>query len=530
MRDDTNRMPNTCPNCGREIDRREQFCAECGAFLWEGQGAPAETRVSPQGAPQRSDEQRAAVQLQLKSELIKVAPGSAESGAFSVKNLGTQVEEFRMLVTGPDWLTVEPATMSVYPGQEGTGTIQAAPPRVPSTTAGAAPFQLTVTSAVHAQVSGSASGRVDVAPFYELAAELAPSSTTGRGTTRYQLRLDNRGNAPVTIPLRTADVADGLRLGVPAYADTGPGQVTEVPIQVYAVRRWFGQPESKTFAIIADAPKPLAAPRLSGTRVAVPLFAAWVPKAALAAGAVAVAAVVAVVALAKSHSTPPTATPGGSPNAASSGSPNAASSGSPTATPSPAPTPYDLLQNASSATWQSIVTSPTSTTSTPMGEAATCQQSFGVVTPTQGYAENLTGATLTDSSAVTGALETDPPASANAEIVGAFALTSPTVQAETFSANIGFCQGGAPDTQMHYQVMADTTAAAPGTLPSGTQVTSGTLPSTSGALQPVTGSIPIGTQTVELVVTNTSIPPSSSPPSTASVVWVNPLISPNSQS
>ena len=42
-----------------------------------------------------ADDQRAAVQLQLKSDLIKVAPGGAESIAFTVKNLGTQVEEFR---------------------------------------------------------------------------------------------------------------------------------------------------------------------------------------------------------------------------------------------------------------------------------------------------------------------------------------------------------------------------------------------------------------------------------------------------
>jgi len=518
MRDDTNRMPVTCPNCGREIDGREQFCPECGAFLWEEQGAPAETQVTRQDMQQQPEgqqpEEHAAVQLRLKSDLINVAPGSAGSTAFSVKNLGTQVEEFQLLITGPSWVSIEPTLMSVYPGQEGTGTIQAAPPRLPSTIAGAAPFQLTVTSAVHAQVSGSASGRVDVAPFYELAAELTPSSTTGRGTTRCQLRLDNRGNAPVTIPLRIADVADGLRLGVPAYGNTGPGQVTEVPVQVSAVRLWFGRPAYKTFAIIADAPEPLAAARLSGTRVVVPQFAGWVPKAAVAVAAVAVAAV-AVVAVKHTSSTTPTGAVGSSAG----------------------PGSYDLLAQATSASWLSVVSGSSSGTPsipTPVAAAHACQPEPGLVTTTKGYAERLDGATMTNGQTVNGAVETDAPASANAEIVGVYTLTSATSKPETFSAQIGFCQGGdSSNTEVQYQVIAGPAAVAPSMLPSGTPpVTSGTLSPASAALVPVTGQIPIGTQTVELVVTNTSSSPLSSSsvptPSTfpASVVWLDPNIHP----
>jgi hypothetical protein len=280
-------MPIACPNCGRGVDRGDQFCDACGAFVGWGAGGLAQSQQLPQREPQ-PDDQRAAVRLQLKSDLIKVAPGNAESTIITVKNLGTKVEEFRFVVTGPEWIVVEPAALSVYPGQEATGAVQAAPPRTPSSVAGVEPFRLTVTSALHARVSSSVAGRIDVAPYYELAAELVPTSSSGRGPARHHITLDNRGNVPLRIMLRGTDVADGVRIRLPAFADVAPGTVTEVPVLVYGSRRWIGRPEPKTFSIIAEAPRPLAATRLSGTRTVIPLFPGWVP--AVAAGVVVVAA------------------------------------------------------------------------------------------------------------------------------------------------------------------------------------------------------------------------------------------------
>ena len=305
-------MPAACPNCGRETGRQDRFCDGCGAFLGWDAGESADSQLIPQQAPQQAD-QRAAVQLQIKSDLIKVAPGNAEATTFTVKNLGTQVEEFRFAVTGPDWIMVEPAVLSVYPGQEATGTVQAAPPRRPGSVAGVTPFRLIATSAVHAGLSASAAGRVDVAPYYELAAELVPTSSNGRGQTRHHVELDNRGNVPLRIELHATDVAGGLRLGVPAFADVAPGQVIEVPVSVYATRRWFGRPEPKTFSIIAEPPKPLAATRLSGTRTVTPLFPAWVPAAAAVLVVAAVAGAVFAPKLIGHHGpgTSTSSTPGG---------------------------------------------------------------------------------------------------------------------------------------------------------------------------------------------------------------------------
>ena len=308
-------MGVTCPNCGRENQRPEGFCESCGAFLgWDASrpagsqpGAQHEPQPGAQQEPQpgaqqepQPDDQRADVQLQITNGLIEVTPGSAESTAFTIRNLGTKVEEFRCSVSGPEWLVVEPATMTVYPGVEATGTIQAAPPRKPDAAAGVTPFRLTVTSALHAHVSSSASGRIDVAPFYELAAELVPTSSNGHGLTRHSVTLGNRGNVPLRVALSPADVADGLRLAMPAAADVPPGGVIEVPVSVYGSRRWIGRPEPKTFSIVAEPPKPLAPARLSGTRTVIPVFPSWVPVAAgLAVAAVAVTAVAATTVIPK---------------------------------------------------------------------------------------------------------------------------------------------------------------------------------------------------------------------------------------
>ncbi len=515
-------MPANCPNCGREIGRRERFCDGCGAFLDWDTGGSTDNQLIPQGAPQ-PDEQRAGVQLQIKADLIKVAPGSAESTAFTVKNLGTQVEEFRCAVTGPDWITAEPAVVSVFPGQEATGTVQAAPPRQPSAVAGIAPFRLTATSTVHASISSSAAGRVDVAPYHELADELVPTSSHGRGLTRHQITLDNRGNVPLRITLRTTDVADGLRVGIPVFTDVPPGQVVEVPVSVYGSRRWFGRPERKTFSIIAEAPKPLAATRLSGTRTVIPLFPAWVP---VVAAAVVVAAVAGAVAIPKlignpqpitSQSTTPgnggsttpgnggsttpgnggSTTPGGgqstTPGGGGGGSTTPDNGGSTTpgnggsVTPPPS---TSLIVAAPSAKWTSF--SPAGQLSTPVqANVNGCQT--GAEAAGLGAVLALQQVRLEDGTQASEALETDPPSHPSASITGVYTIPA-TADGEVFRAEIGFCSGVTSGAQMRYAVLVG----------SSQQPEWKTLDTSTSQLTPIEVDLPPGTTQITLDIANAS--------------------------
>lgn len=491
-------MRSACPNCGRLIDGREDFCSGCGAFLgWEDKGSPeSQVYLRPPAPP---DDQRAGVQLRIDSDLIAVAPGGSESTTCTVKNLGTQVEEFRLVVTGPDWIIVEPATLRVYPGQEATAALQAAPPRDPSSVAGVTPFQVTATSTVHRQVSSSAAGRADVAAFYELVAELIPTSSTGRGTTRHHVRLGNRGNTAVRVALNPTDVADRLRLGVPAVADVAAGAITEVPVSVRASLRWFGRPELKSFAVMVDASKPTAPTRVSGTRTVLPVFPRWVLR-AIPLVAVAAAAAILIPKL-KAPAAPAHAS-SSSPATSSSPASHSASA-SPTASPTPSPVPLTPLAQSSQVTW---LTNPGS--GTPTVSTSTACQAGSITTPAQGVVFSVQSAALEDGNAAA-ALETLPPYQQGASISGTF-MISATSAGEHFRADIGFCSGTAAGSQMQYQVTAGGQSLGPTTF-------------TSGQLWPVDLALPTGTTQITLTVTN-------SQPNQAAVIWVDPIVEAGSAS
>lgn len=567
-------MPATCQNCGREIGPRDMFCDGCGRYLGWGERPPPQTVQVPAQPPQPGG-QRAAVEVTLKSDLIEVAPGNAKTTGFTVKNMGNQVEEFRISVTGPEWIVADPAAIGVYPGDEVAGTIRAAPPRKPSSVAGIAPFWLTATSTVHRpSVSGSAAGQVDVAPYHELASELVPTSSNGRGLTHHHIELDNRGNAPLRVGLNPTDVADGLRLGVPAVADVAPGQVVEVPVSVYGTRRWFGRPEPKTFSVIAEAPKPLAANRLSGTRIVAPVFPRWVPAAAAGLVAVALAAAVVVPKL-TAHGTPlPTSTSSSSSaqssvSSASSSASTSASSSSSSATtgsasaslvPVPDVTGSALpdaeaaisgknLKPQPQASWVSppaiagnvVRTDPTAGASASPGSTVqvfvptgidalmpasqsaswTATSQFQPPSITLAFGGNesdntgaalLTGSvTLANGVVITQALETHPPPLMNGYIKGIYSLSTAAIGGEQFRADIGFRQG--TGGMIRYRVIA---IDGNGSLQTKADHTLGAA---VNQVAQVIADLPAGTAKVALVVTALD-----NAPANDDVMWVNPRI------
>jgi hypothetical protein len=514
-RPDTWFVGGTCPNCGRGIDGREEFCARCGAFLgWDAAGT-AESQLYQQ--PTQPDDQRAAVQLQISSDLIRVTPGSSESTTVTAKNLGTKVEELRFEVTGPAWIVVKPAVVSVYPGQQASGVVQVAPPRASTSAAGVTPFQITVTSAVHAHVSSSVACRADVTPYLELAAELVPTSSTGRRTTHHHVKLENRGNVPLRVGLHPTDVADGLRVGMPAFGDLDAGTVREVPVSVQASFRWIGRPEPKTFSVIAEGPKPLAPSRMPGTRIVIPLLPRWVPAIAVGLAAAAVAAAVLVPKLhahnSALHSHGLTTASGA---ASAPASPSAGASSTPTssptasASPSVASTPaYDLVAQSQNATWVSY--SPLGTEATTVRTGSGCFARANFTTLSQGAVFDVSQVQLSDGTVASTAVETDPPSRASARIVGTYTLTSPTTAGEVFRAYIGFCYGtSGPNVQ--YQVTFGSTAQY--TLPYPT------IP-TTGQLGSIDLPVPAGTTQVQLSVTDVS-------DSGADIVWVDAEVEPSS--
>src|SRR5262245_51633211 len=194
-------MAIVCRQCGRHNSDGSGFCAnpECGAYLgWEGQAQPSQPTPVPGGAPQRpiADGQSAAATLTLSDSVLSAVPRETATTSATVHNGGSQVEQFAVEVVGPTsgWATIEPPTLTVYPGERSQCTIRFAPPRVSGTAPGRAWFTVRASSLLHPGLRVGANGTLEVGAFRDLSATLTPQGTSGRWRTVHSLDLTNTGN------------------------------------------------------------------------------------------------------------------------------------------------------------------------------------------------------------------------------------------------------------------------------------------------------------------------------------------------
>ncbi len=315
-----------CPSCGRENADSKDFC-ECGEYLrWEptqhveavkppgaarGPGAadpPTEPQppvgdpnvtvaparavarpADPVGRPGASgdgghvaateappgaatlllrlpeDESAASGPLE-----VSVRPGERVVVLGLIRNESGIVDNYDISVSGlPEgWWTVTPATAYLVPyGTSGNYEqeiqIHLHPPRTPE--AQARPWQTEVVAssrAYEAQVAGAAA-TVEVEPYQDVAAKLAPDRASGRLKARYKLTVRNRANAPAQVVLSAED-SDGeceFRFAEPSVT-VEPGRGVEAPFTVFPPKQiWLGRPKDRPIRVTAtpagvDTPTP----------------------------------------------------------------------------------------------------------------------------------------------------------------------------------------------------------------------------------------------------------------------------------
>ncbi len=221
----------------------------------------------------------------LMSREIVVAPGGEVRTTVRVRNTGGVVDQFDLQVLGAaaEWATIEPPSISLFPGIEQSVHVVFRPPRSAAVLAGRTPFA--VKAASHEDVNGSAvdEGVVEVLPFDERSAELIPRTSRGRRSATHELAVDNRGNAPISVQLSGLDAEGTLAFEFePPQLDVGPGAAQFAKIRVKPARHfWRGQ--NKTFAFVVRAEQegqtPLAA---DGTMVQGAILPKWFWKAVIA--------------------------------------------------------------------------------------------------------------------------------------------------------------------------------------------------------------------------------------------------------
>ncbi|MGW4214003.1 COG1470 family protein [Lentzea sp. NPDC004789] len=216
---------------------------------------------------------------------LSVAPGGDVTCQVVVRNAGELVDQFTIDVVGDagPWSHAEPAVVNLNPGESAPVLIRFAPPRDASVYAGSVPFGVRVISREDPHGSVVEEGVVVVGAFTDVAAELVPAKAEGSRKARYEVAVDNVGNAPALLRLRAVDPEDELdfRLERSEIA-LPPGTTAFVRLQARPRRTFLrGEPKRHPFRIeiAPEQGEPLAA---QGTMVQRQLLPKWLLPALIA--------------------------------------------------------------------------------------------------------------------------------------------------------------------------------------------------------------------------------------------------------
>ena len=242
----------------------------------------------------------------LSPETVSVTPGSMATAEVRVRNDGSVVDVFAVDVVGEvsGWTTVEPPSVNLFPGAQGTAVLRFQPPRSTAVTAGAKPFGVRVRSQEDPGVSVVEEGVVQVEPFTELGATLVPQTVETSGSARSRVRVVNAGNMPAGVTLRAEDPDEALTATVsPPSLHLVPGQEATAQVSLRPRERFLrGPTRSRPYTVVVDdgSPEPIKA---NGTLVQKPVIAAGWVKAATGVLALGIAAAIFLVATRKGDTT-----------------------------------------------------------------------------------------------------------------------------------------------------------------------------------------------------------------------------------
>jgi hypothetical protein len=264
---------------------------------------------------------------------LAVDPGSQASLTVKVRNNGSIVDRFELSVVGPlaAFARVEPASLSLFPGQEGEAQIAFSPPRESTPRAGTYPYGVRVRAAADPGAAVVEEGRITIGPFSQTTAEIVPQTSRGSRGGRHEVIVENRGNAALDVLVGAADPDRLVDFAVqPDRLVIGPGERNGVTVRASARDTFFlGSKQSHPFNVEIRPGKDQPIP-LRGTFLQGPILPSWL----VPVGGILVAALAAVILI-------PRLTGANNPDTV------AVSSVAPSLTASPSTSPSDLFPSLS---------------------------------------------------------------------------------------------------------------------------------------------------------------------------------------
>ena len=184
---------------------------------------------------------------------LLVDPGGEVRGQITVRNTGTVVDQFGLEVLGDaaGWATIEPASLSLFPGAEGMATFAIRPPRLWSTRPGSVALGLRAASKEDPAGSVVEEAMLEIGTFSEASAEVSPRTSHGRFGAIHEIAVDNRGNVPVEAAVAGSDEDRQLKFEtVPPSTIVESGSVGITRLRVRPNKRfWRGPARTRRFQV-----------------------------------------------------------------------------------------------------------------------------------------------------------------------------------------------------------------------------------------------------------------------------------------
>jgi eukaryotic-like serine/threonine-protein kinase len=195
------------------------------------------------------------IQVAVEQEAVTLTPGQPVVVKVTLANTGTTVDHLSLAAEGvpQSWVQAPGREVQLNPGQQETTTLTVQVPRLPNSRAGMYPVTLRARSRENPGDSGSAPARWTVAPFTAEALALRPTRVRARRAARFNMTLQNNGNAPVQYAFGGEDPEEKLQYQFvwPTVA-VEPGASRPVPMTVRAPWKLSGHPEVRDFRISAQ--------------------------------------------------------------------------------------------------------------------------------------------------------------------------------------------------------------------------------------------------------------------------------------